>query len=1303
MWAKRRRGFCQGWLSTLWLGPYYRRPMRSLGDRASDTQTLTLGASGSPARPAARAPTIAAGKQLGRYRLRELVGVGGAGEVYAGHDTQLDRPVAIKRLRADMATSAGRVQLAREARINARLEHPNIVRVYDFLNVEGIDFLVSEYVEGTSLAETSCGPPSDIDRQLTIALEICRGLAFAHDAGVVHLDLKTENVLVGRDGLAKIADFGIAQRIGSGQRLESSGVTIRGTFRSMSPEQTLASAADARSDLFSFGTLLYELFSGVSPFHVHGHAAETIRRIREQHPPPLREVRADVPAVLSELVQRLHRKDASERPESAREVEAVLSELVERRARRPASSLAGPPMEQRLLSVLTCELCIEAPSSSIEQSANYLRTVARFHQLVALIAERREAHVLNAFGQRAVICLGYPRAHDNNCERAARLLIELRREWRRDPSGASTPLCAGLDVGDTLLSGQLAAGPCLSASAALCVTAGPGGIRVSSRAQRILRRFFDFGPRAELSLPNEHGPARSVSHHELLEQGSARELEISLPPGSASLLIGREHELGVLAEAWRACRGGCFKAVIVVAAAGVGKSRLLGTFADRVAESGAEVLRLRAHPEDQYLPFAPFAELLARHDEDREPASQVRSRTDELSDNYRQRILDGGLAPLLGPSLDQPLLLILEDAHWLDHSSLALLSSLVQKRRVRPLLLLLSGRPECLPEVSAALPMQALSVSRLRSEQAFELIQNVPGGRQLSHNLALQIVEAADGLPLLLEELTLSVVERVRHGGSAQRLLEVPSSLTESLDRRLQTLGSARDTLDLLAALGRESVPSILQKLSGLEPGELSAQLARLNSAGLVFEDGVGAERTLLFRHRLVGDAIYQRLPIERREELHRRIAFVVRSSFADWLEDRPDLFAVHFERSGQAFEAALLFVRAGERAGGRCCHFEACAHFRRALELLAGCELTEEERCGWNQHIALLLCPSLNAGGGTSAAPARPAEVPARRPVAISARSLAELWHGFNHACFQHDSAGVSDVLAELSRAPSAPARECLLALATGCIEFYRGEFARAESSLLASERLSRHPEVEPGLAACGQDVLVRVPSYLSVVHALRGQPVSAEERRRQAEETPPQFVVARGLGILFGAALGLLQREHESSSGISRQQHRVQELVKVAEQVRHPLFHAVAEIAGGRLELARGLGDAGLIRMRRGFELYEQTGAQLSLVQYAGFVVEAHLERARWSVARELLERVRPLVAHPYARFCRSEFLRLEGQLLWAEGRPQQAERVLALARDSALSGGAGSEAGLYCQRIEAALCALTTARAAQLASSG
>jgi hypothetical protein len=1286
----------------------------------SDTQTLGLASVAlsleSPGPPGAPVPP----SLTGRYRLLEFRGAGGAGEVYLGQDTHLDRLVAIKRLRPEMAGPEARVQLAHEARINARLEHPNIVRVYDFLSVAGTDFIVSEYVDGASLAE-SAGVGMDIDRQLTRALQISRGLAFAHAAGVVHLDLKTENVLIGRDGVPKIADFGVARRIGAGERHEASGITIRGTLRSMSPEQTRACPADARSDLFSFGTLLYELFAGLSPFYARGHAAETIRRIRELRPLPLRELRPEVPTALSELVQRLHSKNVADRPESAREVEGVLSDLLEQRSRRMSAAFQQPPLERRVLSVLTCELAIESPSV-IEECEGYLRVLTRFQQLAAAIVERREGQVLNAVGHGMTICLGYPKAHDNNCERAARLLIELRRAWSQDLVGERAPLRAGLDVGDALLSGNVAASPSLAVSAALSRAAEPGEFLVSAAAQRLLRRFFAFEARGELCVPRTPGSVQSVHYHELREASAPASLVPVSQQGSAPAVIGRQRELDVLAGAWGVSQAGCLEVVFVVGAAGIGKSRLLSSFAETITSSGAEVLRLLARPEDQYSPFAPFAALLAR-EEDAEPASRVRGREEPsiqeafasagldalggappvtpAEGNYRQRIIDAGLSALVGKAGAPPLLVVVEDVHWLDHSSLALLSSLRARRVERPLLLVLSGRPDCQVEVSAALPVQTLVVSRLSARDALDLVRAMPGGRQLSHRMAARIVEAAEGLPLLLEELTLAVSEP--EGTRTQRFLDVPSSLTESLDRRLAGLGSARDTVDLLAALGRESVVSILEKLSGLETPELEAQLSRLSAAGLVFEHGAGGKRrTLVFRHQLLGDAIYERLAPARREQLHRRIADVVQTSFKSWLVERPDLFVLHFARAGRWLEAVELSVRAGEHAARRSCHFEACAHFRSALELLRSSGLSQEHKQRQQQQIERRLCPSLNASNLLLAGPQQRYATVLSAPAAqrAAAKPLTELWAAFAFASLRHDATEVSEVLARVGALEATPTRDCLLGLARGHVEFYRGELGRAEHDLRAAQQLLASAEVRAVAASCGQELLIDAPCYLSMVYSLRADAQRAAEQRRVAELASQGSPVARGFCMFFSTARDLLLREHESAQGLCLQHEHVRELMAAAERLHHPIFHAVAELALGRLEHARGSGE-GLMRMRRGYDLYEETGAQLSLALFAGFVVEAHLEARELGAARELLERVRPPASHAYARFYRPELLRIEAELLVAEGRTQSARELLeVLARARASASDLGSEALLFSGRIATTLARLDTGAALLLA---
>jgi tRNA A-37 threonylcarbamoyl transferase component Bud32 len=1281
----------------------------------SDTQTQSFASavldSEAPVRLASAAP-----RHLnGRYRLVEFRGAGGAGEVYLGQDTHLDRLVAIKRLRPEVASPEARVQLAHEARINARLEHPHIVRVYDFLSVAGTDFIVSEYVDGASLSESS-GVGLDIDRQLTRALQIIRGLSFAHAAGVVHLDLKTENVLVGRDGVSKIADFGVARRIDAGERHEASGITIRGTFRSMSPEQTRASPADARSDLFSFGTLLYELFAGLSPFYARGHVAETIRRIRELRPLPLRELRPEVPPALSELVQRLHCKEVADRPESAREVEAILSELIERRARRPSASVDEPALERRVLSILSCELAIDAPSA-IAQCESYVRTVARFQQLAGAMAERSEGQLLSAVGHRVVICLGYPRAHDNNCERAAHLLLDLRRAWKQDALGESAALRAGLDVGDTLLSGAIAAGPALQVAAALCQAAAPGEFLVSAAAQRILRRFFAFEGRGELCVPRTSGSVLSAHYHELKETSLAAEPTRASSSGPAAALVGRQQELELLAAAWRACQAGSLDVVFVVGAAGVGKSRLLRSFAEQVAPSGADVLSLRTRPEDQYSPFAPFAELLSRKKEQGEPASGVRERAadwpppalasglDPLAapslgaaeGSYRQRIIDAGTAELVGKAGAPPLLLIVEDVHWLDHSSLALLSSLRTQRTLRPLLLVLSGRPECQREVSAMLPIQPLPVSRLSARDALELVRAMPGGRQLSQRMVARIVEAADGLPLLLEELTLSVIEPLG-AGTGQRFLDVPSSLTESLDRRLDGLGRVRDTVDLLAALGRESVASILEVLSGLGPSELAVHLSRLSAVGLVFEQGLGPGRTIVFRHRLLGDAIYERLPPARREQLHRRIADVVQTSFKAWLVERPDLFVHHFARAGRWLEAVELSVRAGERAARGSCHFEACAHFRGAIELLHSCGLSQEQKQLQQHQIERLLCPSLNANNEVRA-PRRNPAAPGSAWRRAAGKPLSELWAAFCYASLRHDAIEVSEVLTRLGALEPSPSRDCVLALAHGHVEFFRGELVRAEHNFGRAQRLLVGSQVRQLVGGCGQELLIDAPCYLSLLYSLRGDFRRAVEQQRLAEHAARSLPIARGFGVVFAVSRGLLLREHESTRGLRVQRARVRELVAIAERLHHPIFHAVGEIALGRLEHAGGTEEDGLLRMRRGYDLYEETGAQLSLAQFAGFLAEAHLEAGLISAARELLERVRPPASHAYARFYRPELLRIEAEVLAAEGRKDDARELLQLVTRARAASDLGSEPILFSQRIAATLARLEPASALAL----
>jgi len=282
------------------------------------------------------------GTMVSHYRIVEKIGAGGMGEVYLAEDTKLKRKVALKFLPAHLSSDSDfKARFVREAEATAKLNHPNIITIYEVAEYNGRPFFAMELVEGQSLRELDAGKGLDASRIIELSIQICDGLGAAHDKKVVHRDIKPSNIVIDAYGRPKILDFGLAA-IQGGEEITKTGSTL-GTVRYMSPEQVQGQDVDQRSDLFSLGVVLYELISGRTPFEKENEAA-TLKAITQDNPEPLARYKSDIPDELQRTISKLLEKDPSMRYQTA---SGVISDL-KRLGTSTQSSIAPVPAKKKI-------------------------------------------------------------------------------------------------------------------------------------------------------------------------------------------------------------------------------------------------------------------------------------------------------------------------------------------------------------------------------------------------------------------------------------------------------------------------------------------------------------------------------------------------------------------------------------------------------------------------------------------------------------------------------------------------------------------------------------------------------------------------------------------------------------------------------------------------------------------------------------------------------------------------------------------------------------------------------------------
>lgn len=338
---------------------------------------------------------LTSGIRLGPYEILSPLGAGGMGEVYRAKDTKLGREVALKVLSEELSTNAdGRARFEREARAVAALSHPNILAIFDFGEEEGVSYAVTELLEGQTLRERLSEGPMPLRKAMDTAVQVARGLAAAHDKGICHRDIKPENLFLTRDGQVKILDFGLAKLspLDAGP-LDTESATVSktapgrllGTVGYMSPEQARGRPADARSDIFSFGAVLYEMVSGARAFHGDS-AADTLGAILKEEPQPLEEAAPTVSPVLDRIIMRCVEKDPAARFQSARDLAFSLEAMAGLSSTAAGQARALPSGRRRLppwvWPAVACAFALLAAGAAYVAHLRGARSeVPRFQQL----------------------------------------------------------------------------------------------------------------------------------------------------------------------------------------------------------------------------------------------------------------------------------------------------------------------------------------------------------------------------------------------------------------------------------------------------------------------------------------------------------------------------------------------------------------------------------------------------------------------------------------------------------------------------------------------------------------------------------------------------------------------------------------------------------------------------------------------------------------------------------------------------------------------------------------------------------
>ena len=1251
------------------------------------------------------------GKTISHYKILEKLGAGGMGVVYKALDTRLDRFVALKFLPPHLSQDEeGKKRFIHEAKAASALDHPNICTIYEIDETKDSQlFIAMAYYDGEHLKAKIVRGPMPVETVVNLAIQIANGLGEAHERGIVHRDVKPPNIQITRDGQVKILDFGLA-KLTRQTGITQTGTTL-GTVAYMSPEQSRGERVDHRTDIWALGVVLYEMLTAELPFKADYEAAMVYAIVNED-PKPLQELQLDIPANLQRAINRILAKEPENRYQTMAELVSYLHGDKQESETQMTLSTTGltetrkRQAERRQITAMFCELTIlPLKSQPLDPEVLYIVT-SKYHDLCEKIINRFDGHLAQKLGNGILVYFGFPHAHEDDPIRAVHAGLGIVDGVKYMSSTLEQAQQIKLEVRAGIHTGFVVAGetddsgeqdtrsiigeaPTIATKMLSVVE--PNTLVIGETTIRLGKGYFDT---RNLGAHSLKGISESISLFEVLHVSQAKSrLDLAAETGMTPL-VGREQEVALMLKRWQQTTDGMGQVVLLGGEPGIGKSRLVQMLKEHVVrDPKVWVAETQCSPYYQNTAFYPMVDLFERTIFQVKPDEPLKEKVTKLEkfltkhgfslpetvpifasllsiplekeypplnltpDRQKQKTIEALLNVFLERAAKSPVLFVLEDLHWADPTSLELLNLIIDQVPTVQLLVVLTFRPDFQPEWTSRSHLSQITLSRLTRKSVENMVKEVAGGKNLPAEVLDQVVRKTDGVPIFVEELTKTVLESgmLREGKKGYQLtgsltkLKIPATLQDSLNARLDRMGTAREVAQIGSILGREFSYDLLMAVTQFDEETLQRELPQLVEAELLYIRGVPPQATYIFKHALIQEAAYYSLLKSKRQEYHLKIAQVSKEQFPEIAEAKPELLAHHFTEAGHDTEAIPCWLLAGQRALQRSANMEAVAHLSRGLELVDKLPETPE-RIQQELPLQMAIGPALMATKGWSAPEVEKAYARAG-DLCLQVEDTSQLFPVFFglwtfHVVRAHHltAKGFGEYL--LSLAKGTKDLELLLeahvSLGVSC--FFLGELPEAKKHL--EEAIKIYDPKKHGAHAFiyGQDPGMAARAYFSLTLWLLGYFDKAKRRSQESLTLAKDLDHAFSLGFAENVAAWHNQYRRE---GATTQKH-ADEAVNISREQNLVFFMAMGTILRGWALAEQGEIEVGMAEMNQGLEIYKMTGAELLMPYWLALLAETNAKARKYKRSLSLVAEALELADKTEEHFWKADLLRLKGELL-------------------------------------------------------